>query len=146
MADDSATSAEETSSGESREQGVDIGDLSEKLDDHSYPTTNSEIVEEYGDHVIEMPKGDQTVEEVLGGLEGESQDQEYEDKEEVRQMIYNMVGSEAIGREGYSDRGGVAGDEDATSDDDSGVASEENTGEPEEGGKDAPDGEEEDSF
>jgi hypothetical protein len=32
-------------------------------------------------------------------------------------MIYNMVGAEAVGRKGYTDRGGVEGTEDAGTDD-----------------------------
>jgi len=31
---------------------------------------------------------------------------EYESAEDVRQSITNMVGAEAVGRKGYSDRGG----------------------------------------
>jgi hypothetical protein len=94
--------------GDSREQGVDIGPLADELEDHTYPATTSEIIEEYGDYEIELPDGSQSLSEVLGGLEGE--DEEYESADEVRQMIYNMVGSEAVGREGYSDRGGTSTD------------------------------------
>jgi hypothetical protein len=93
--------------GDSREQGVDIGPLADELESHSYPTTTSELVDEYGDYELDLPKGSQTLEEVLGELEGT--DEEYETPNEVRQMIYNAVGSEAVGREGYSDRGSDSG-------------------------------------
>jgi len=36
------------------------------------------------------------------------QETEYEDADSVRQAIFNMVGDQAIGREGYSDRGAEA--------------------------------------
>ena len=89
--------------GGSREQGVDIGPLADELESHSYPATTDEIVSEYGDYEVEMSGTERPLREVLGGEE--LADQEYESAEEVRQMIYNMVGDEAVGREGYSDRG-----------------------------------------
>lgn len=94
--------------GDSREQGVDIGSLADELEEHSYPTTTSELVDEYGDYEVELPDGTESFGEILGGLEGE--DAKYDSADEVRQMIYNMVGSEAVGREGYSDRGGITSD------------------------------------
>ncbi len=51
-----------------------------------------------------MPGGSQRLEAVLGLLEED--DQEFQNAEEARQMIYNLVGTEAVGRENYSDRGG----------------------------------------
>ena len=89
--------------GDSREMGVDIGPLADELEDHSYPATSEELVAEYGDYEIEMSGSTQTLEDVLGGEE--LADQEYHSAEDVRQMILNMVGDEAVGREGYSDRG-----------------------------------------
>ncbi len=108
MVSDSTPAEEETGSDDSREQGVDLGSLADELESHSYPTTNSELIDEYGDHEVELPDGSESLGEILGTLEGE--DQEYDDAEEVRQMIYNLVGAEAVGREGYSDRGGSATD------------------------------------
>ena len=89
--------------GGSREMGVDIGPLADELEEHSYPTTSEELVSEYGDYEIEMSGSTQTLSDVLGGEE--LADQEYQSAEDVRQMILNMVGDEAVGREGYSDRG-----------------------------------------
>lgn len=102
-----AETDEASGTDDSREQGIDIGPLADQLETHSYPTTTSDIVEEYGDYEIELPDGSRSLGDVLGGLEGE--DEEYDSADEVRQMIYNMVGSDAVGREGYSDRGGLAG-------------------------------------
>lgn len=114
---ETADTGDDSDTGDSREQGVDIGPLADELDDHSYPATTSELVDEYGDYEIELPDGTQSFGDVLGTLEGD--DEEYDSADEVRQMIYNMVGSGAVGREGYSDRGGRASDgEDGTTGED----------------------------
>ena len=117
MVSDSETAESGEAEDGSREQGVDIGSLADELEAHSYPATNSEIIDEYGDHELELPDGSQSLGKVLGRLEGE--DEEYESADEVRQMIYNMVGSEAVGRENYSDRGQVETDEEQDGQDDS---------------------------
>ncbi len=108
---ETAQSGQDGGSDPSREQGIDFGSLADELDSHSYPATTREIVDEYGDHEVDLPNGSKTLEEILGDLQDE--DQEYDSAEEVRQMVFNMVGSDAVGREGYSDRGGVAGDSDS---------------------------------
>ncbi|WP_255196173.1 DUF5789 family protein [Halorarius litoreus] len=106
---DQPTATPEEESGDSRELGVDIGALADELETLSYPTTTDELLEAYGDAELEFSGTTRTLREVLDvqGLD----DEEYESAEEVRQMIYNFVGDEAVGREGYSDRGGTAGDE-----------------------------------
>lgn len=91
---------------DSREQGVELGPLADELETHSYPATTAELVAEYGHHEIELSDGTKSFDEVLDGI-----DETYEDAEEVRQMLYTMVGSDAVGREGYSDRGGIAEDD-----------------------------------
>lgn len=93
-------SQDETGDDRSRESGVELGELSEELDEHSYPTSNEELVEEYGDHEIELPGGSERLEQVLGPMAEES----YDSADSVRQAIFNMVGSEAVGRKGYTDR------------------------------------------
>ena len=90
-----------------REMGVDLGPLAEELKAHDYPTTNETLVEEFGDRELVLADGSETLREVLGET---PDDETYDSAEEVRQMIFNMVGAEAVGREGYSDRGGIAGD------------------------------------
>ena len=94
-----------------REQGVEFGELAEKLENHDYPTTTEELVSEYGDYELEFPDGDtRTFEELLSIQQG---NEEYEEPREVQQAVLNMVGSDAVGREGYSDRGaGTNPDED----------------------------------
>ena len=41
-------------------------------------------------------------------------EQEYEEPESVRQTILNLVGADAVGRAGYSDRGGYTADADGS--------------------------------
>jgi hypothetical protein len=91
-----------------RELGVDLGSLAKELDTLDYPTTTGELLAEFGDHDVEMHDGSQSVAELLG--ERTDEGEAYESADEVRRMLYNVVGVEAVGREGYSDRGGIAGD------------------------------------
>ncbi len=84
-----------------REQGVELGELSEKLDNHDYPADVDELVDEYGEYEIGYPKGSETFEEVLGPM-----NDSFDSADEVRQSIMTMVDSDAVGRQRYSDRGG----------------------------------------
>lgn len=93
---------DEEAENESREQGIEFGGLKEKIDDIDYPITNQELVEQYGDETLEFPDSERTLRETLDPL---PDDQEYEEPFEVEQSVMNMVDSEAVGREGYSDRG-----------------------------------------
>ncbi len=95
------TMTDESQDHDEREMGVDFGPLSEELDEHEYPTTTEQLVEEYGDHELEYEGGAERFGDVLGP----QGDQTFEDAEEVRQAVYNMVGVEAVGRARYSDRG-----------------------------------------
>lgn len=112
MASEEETDAKDSDdqNDDTRQFGVELGRLDDELESHDYPATSHELVEEFGDYEIELPNGSQTVQETLGLLE-ENVD-EFEDAEEVRQAIYNTVGSEAVGREGYSDRGGANQEDD----------------------------------
>lgn len=85
-----------------REQGVELGELSEKLNEHDYPADVDELVEEYGDYEIGYPKGSETFEQVLGPM-----NDTFDSADEVRQSIMTMVDSDAVGRQRYSDRGGT---------------------------------------
>lgn len=96
-------------SGDTREQGIELDQLQVALAEHDYPTTGDELLAEYGDYEIEFSGGSETLREILGKRRSESsedEDIEYGSPEEVQQSILNMVGSEAVGRENYSDRGG----------------------------------------
>lgn len=93
--------ADEHTDHEEREMGVDFGSLAEDLDEHDYPATTDELIDAYGEHELEYPGGVERFEDVLGPQE----DTTFENAEDVRQAVFTMVGSEAVGREGYSDRG-----------------------------------------
>ncbi|ESP86948.1 DUF5789 family protein [Candidatus Halobonum tyrrellensis] len=111
MADESGDGASEEGQVPEREQGVEFGeDLSNALEGHDYPTTTEELVSEYGDYELTFPDGEtRTFEEVMSIQQGGD---DYEEPRDVQQAVMNSVGSGAVGREGYSDRGsGTAPDE-----------------------------------
>lgn len=95
-------SERDSPSDDSREQGIEFGELNERLDDREYPVSGEEIIAAYGEYEIGMANSTRTVEELLSPVESQT----YDSAEEVRQSIFNMVGSEAEGRMEYSDRGG----------------------------------------
>jgi len=84
-----------------RELGIDFGDVEDDLESEDYPVSADELLDRYGDREIGMSNGTESFREVLvtGG------DEEFESADEVKQTVLNRVGSEAVGREGYSDRG-----------------------------------------
>jgi hypothetical protein len=92
---------------DSRELGVELGDLQETLENEAYPIGHDELLEKHGDATIEMSGETTTLEDLIGPL-GED---EYRDAGEVEGAIMNMVGDEAIGRKNYSDRTPPAGGE-----------------------------------
>jgi hypothetical protein len=87
-----------------REMGVELGDLNDDLEAHDYPASSEELIEEYGDRELDLPKGSKSFDEVMEPV-GEKT---YEEADGVRQDIFNFVGSDAVGRENYSDRGAAA--------------------------------------
>lgn len=93
---------------DTREQGIEFGELKGKLEAHDYPADGDELVAAYGDHELGLPGGSSTLREILGKRHGEdaADDIRYESAEEVHQSISNMVGSDAVGREDYTDRAG----------------------------------------
>ena len=96
------------SNGDERDGGVGFGSLGETLDAIDYPITNEELLAAHGDDRLELTDETVTLREVLGPVDGET----YESAEAVRETIMTMVGDEAIGRKGYSDRGGESPGED----------------------------------
>jgi len=101
--DEDNIEVEETDQG-SRELGVEFGELDDELEAHEYPTRVDTLVEEYGDHKLELPNGEESFREVLNPYT-EEPDQQFNDAEEVRQAVLSMVGNGAVGETGYSDRG-----------------------------------------
>jgi len=108
--------------GDSRELGVDFGRLADELSSETYPVERETLLSEYGDYEIKTGSGSQELQSILGGQETESDNHEYESADAVQQAVLNMVGSGAVGREDYSDRGGSnreQGDEEETHDEQS---------------------------
>lgn len=83
-----------------RELGVEFGPLARDLEDHQYPTTSDELVEQYGDAVLDLPNGEQRLRELFELVPEERLDS----AADARAAIFNTVGDSAIGRKGYSDR------------------------------------------
>lgn len=91
-----------------REHGIEFGQLKEQLESHDYPATGEKLLAAYGDSEIGLPEGSTTFRDVLGERERDrdgSEEVRYESAEEIQQAVLNMVGSAAVGRENYSDRG-----------------------------------------
>ncbi|WP_255169153.1 DUF5789 family protein [Natrononativus amylolyticus] len=85
---------------ETRQQGVELGELGTQLQNHDYPASQDELLEAYGDETIDLASDETSFGELLEPLN----EDEYASYDEVEQAIMNMVGDEAIGRKNYSDR------------------------------------------
>lgn len=70
------------------------------FEDQSYPATTRDLIENYGEERIELADGSQTIGDALGVAGSET----FENAEEARYAVYAGLGSEAIGRKGYTDR------------------------------------------
>lgn len=99
---------------DSRELGVEFGELEGELESHDYPATTEELADEYGDYELGLPDGTTTFGEIMDPYQ-EDAGEEFEDAGEVKQAVLNMVGSEAVGRQRYSDRGADEDTEDQES-------------------------------
>ncbi|WP_122087985.1 DUF5789 family protein [Halalkalicoccus subterraneus] len=91
---------------DSREQGVEFGEFEETMEEIDYPIDNDELLEQHGDDELELSGEPTTLSEVLDPIQDD--EQTYETEEDLETMVMNMVGDDAVGREGYSDRGGSA--------------------------------------
>ena len=78
---------------------VDFGSLSGALERHDYPTTNEQLLDEFGEHELELPDGNETLAEVLSAHKGVT----YESADEVREAVVTVATSEPVG-EGYGHR------------------------------------------
>ncbi|ADD05596.1 uncharacterized protein Nmag_2026 [Natrialba magadii ATCC 43099] len=72
----------------------------EVIDDHEYPATTEELIEDCGDRTLELPNGSETVGDVLARLESET----FESADDAQLAVYSAVSNKAVGRVGYSDR------------------------------------------
>jgi len=94
-----------------RERGVEFGTLADRLEAHDYPTTTAELLAAYGDHELELPGGSRTLRAVLAPRRGGDGTETFDSPAAVREAVLATVGADAVGREGYSDRGAEAADE-----------------------------------
>lgn len=93
-------------SDDDRESGVAFGDLAEALEAHEYPADLEELLAEHGDATVGLESGDRTFAEVMEPMREADDGTTFESADEVRQAVFNLVGDEAVGRRGYTDRGG----------------------------------------
>ncbi|MFT4921987.1 MAG: hypothetical protein ACI8XM_001195 [Haloarculaceae archaeon] len=75
-------------------------DAEQSFENHTFPSTTAEVVEEHGDVEMELPNGEVTLGNVLETVP----DEDFETEEDARLAAYGALGEEAIGRKGYSDR------------------------------------------
>lgn len=90
----------------SRKMGVEFGQLIEELSTQEYPVERETLLAEYGEYALETESSSQSLQSILGRQEDETDAHEYQSADAVQQAVLNMVGSGAVGREEYSDRGG----------------------------------------
>jgi hypothetical protein len=67
---------------------------------HAYPTTSEELIEAYGEYVLDLPNGEESIAAVLGRSGPET----FESPEDVQLTLFAAVGHQAVGRRFYSDR------------------------------------------
>lgn len=89
-----------TDADRTREQGIEFGDLEEKLAGHEYPAPYNELIDAYGTDKLGLPNGEQTFGRILEPLQNE----QFDSAEDVRHAVFTMVSEKAIGRKAYSDR------------------------------------------
>lgn len=77
-----------------------LNELGDVIARHEYPTSSTDFVTQYGEEVIELQNGHETVAAILSRLGDET----YTCPQDVLDSLYTGVGHEAIGRRYYSDR------------------------------------------
>ncbi|MES3161135.1 MAG: hypothetical protein PPP55_06145 [Halorubrum sp.] len=82
--------------------------------DQQYPVAFSTVVEECGEAVVEFPNGETTpLVEVLELVEDEPE--VFHSEAELEKFVTSLLPEDAVGRQGYDDRGRVATESDETS-------------------------------
>jgi hypothetical protein len=87
---------------ETRLNGVEFDELREPLESLEYPVSNGTLLDRFGSREIGLVDGNTTLEEVLSR---DPDDRTYRSAEAVQRAVVRLVGSDAVGREGYTDRG-----------------------------------------
>lgn len=87
---------------------MNFGDIDDVLAELSYPIEKEEFVSEYGDRTLDRTNADPiSIEELFEGTGGDT----FETEDGVRQAILNLMPSESVGRQRYSDRAGETPEE-----------------------------------
>lgn len=71
-----------------------------------YPIDGDMLRARYGDYVLDLAAGEETVGIVL---ERSPTSEAYEDPADVLEDVFCMISVDGIGQAGYTDRGGIAG-------------------------------------
>jgi hypothetical protein len=87
---------------DSRVRGVAFGDLQDDLESLDYPASRETLVDRFGSRELDLVDGTTTLEDVLSR---DPADRTYRSAEAVRRAATRLVDSDAVGREGYADRG-----------------------------------------
>ena len=98
-----------------REQGIDFGEFDDVLSETEYPVTAAELVDDHGGMELGTSRGHETLNDTLGEYDA---NHEFESESEVKHAVLTMVGGDAVGRQGYTDRDPRVGHD--TTDDDTG--------------------------
>lgn len=85
-----------------RTRGVDFGPLSDELAALSYPVSTDELLSTVGECELNLERAQMTLRDALEP-HGE---QTYDSPDDVVRAVLTMVDESAVGRVGYSDRGG----------------------------------------
>lgn len=84
-----------------RLRSLEMDRISELFDTDAFPTTTDEVLEEFGDVVIDYPGGGS---EPLGEILRTSGKEEYGTTDDLQLAVLNGVQRDAVGRPRYSDR------------------------------------------
>lgn len=92
---------ESTESGDAEKiRSLEQSAIDDVLNDHEFPITTEEVIEQYGDLEIDYQHGVET----LGSILQTSGMETYETGDEIELAILNGVSRDAVGRPRYSDR------------------------------------------
>lgn len=78
-----------------------MNEAAQLIGEHEYPTTNDELIAEFGEYELQYQNGSETLGEVFARLGTDT----YDSVKEARTAMYCAVSNGAIGRKEYSDRG-----------------------------------------
>ena len=79
---------------------MQLKDIAAELETHEYPLTSEELAARHADETLDLPNGT----EQMGAVFEVFTEETYANAEEARAALYCGIGSNAIGRKGYSDR------------------------------------------